>query len=136
EHSSSQHKALFKEIQLRDGSKSDTLQLLLDIKVRWGSTYVMLNQAKHLRQHVDTFLHELRRKELNRDKRAKLDALKLTDKEWDTPIKHSKHSHQHEHQLSLMQFLPSKHYIKHGAAVAQKQSIFLSSSQSQLQWRR
>ncbi|KAG6851447.1 hypothetical protein C0991_009084, partial [Blastosporella zonata] len=43
----------------------------------------MLNQAKHLRQHVDTFLHELHRKELNRDKCAKLDALKLTDKEWE-----------------------------------------------------
>ncbi|KAG6838993.1 hypothetical protein C0991_006762 [Blastosporella zonata] len=50
ERSSSQCKALFKEIQLRDGSKSDTLQLLLDMKVCWGSTYVMLNRAERLRQ--------------------------------------------------------------------------------------
>lgn len=41
--SSSQRKELFKEIQQRKGL--DPLQLLIDMKVRWGSTYVMLNRA-------------------------------------------------------------------------------------------
>jgi hypothetical protein len=42
--SSSQRKELFKKIQIAKGVSSP-LQLLLDMKVRWGSTYVMLNRA-------------------------------------------------------------------------------------------
>jgi hypothetical protein len=42
--SSSQRKELFKKIQIGKGVSSP-VQLLLDMKVCWGSTYVMLNQA-------------------------------------------------------------------------------------------
>ncbi|KAG6864146.1 hypothetical protein C0991_012142, partial [Blastosporella zonata] len=54
--SSSQRKALFKDIQVRDAVEnteakaSEPLQLLLDMKVCWGSTYIMLHRAELLRQ--------------------------------------------------------------------------------------
>ena len=47
--SSSQRKELFKEMQ--EEKKLPARQLLLDMKVRWGSTYVMLNRAEE-RQEV------------------------------------------------------------------------------------
>jgi hypothetical protein len=47
--SSSQRKELFKKIQVGKGVSSP-LQLLLDMKVRWGSTYVMLNRAETTRE--------------------------------------------------------------------------------------
>ena len=42
--SSSQRKALFKTVQEQNSVKA--LQLLLDMKIRWGSTYVMLSRAE------------------------------------------------------------------------------------------
>ena len=42
--SSSQRKELFKTIQVQNRHKPQ--QLLLDMKVRWGSTYAMLNRAE------------------------------------------------------------------------------------------
>ena len=42
--SSSQHKVLFNTIQEQNRVKA--LQLLLDMKVRWGSTFVMLSRAE------------------------------------------------------------------------------------------
>jgi hypothetical protein len=42
--SSSQRKELFKLVQIR--KNKSPCQLLLDMKVRWGSTYVMLNRAE------------------------------------------------------------------------------------------
>jgi hypothetical protein len=47
--SSSQRKELFQSIQVEN--KIKPLQLLLDMKVRWGSTYVMLTRAQ-LRKKV------------------------------------------------------------------------------------
>ena len=46
--SSSQRKALFKTVQEQNSVKA--LQLLLDMKVRWGSTYVMLSRAESRRK--------------------------------------------------------------------------------------
>lgn len=49
--SSSQRKDLFKRIQVRDRktpSQQQPVQLLLDMKVRWGSTKVMLTRAHSL----------------------------------------------------------------------------------------
>lgn len=42
--SSSQRKELFRTLQTRKGI-DQPVQLLIDMKVRWGSTYVMLNRA-------------------------------------------------------------------------------------------
>ena len=51
--SSSQRKDVFKRIQ-EDKNIVPALQLLLDMKVRWGSTYVMLDRAE-LRREVCIF---------------------------------------------------------------------------------
>jgi len=53
--SSSQRKELFKKIQIGKGVSSP-VQLLLDMKVRWGSTYVMLNRADNNRDVRITIL--------------------------------------------------------------------------------
>jgi len=53
--SSAQRKEAFKAIQYRH--KLPPLQLLLDMKVRWSSTFIMLTHAKSRRQvSVHTFL--------------------------------------------------------------------------------
>ena len=49
ERSSSQRKQHFKDIQIRDGVTIPK-QLILDMKIRWGSTYAMLNRAEKLKK--------------------------------------------------------------------------------------
>jgi hypothetical protein len=49
ERSSSQRKELFRSIQIRKGV-AHPVQLLIDMKVRWGSSYVMLNRAESKRK--------------------------------------------------------------------------------------
>lgn len=51
--SSSQRKALFNAIQ--EQNKVKGLQLLLDMKVRWGSTFAMLSRAE-LRQKLSIYV--------------------------------------------------------------------------------
>ena len=75
-------------------------QLLLDMKVRWSSTYVMLYRAESQRQvncylfipsltyihtvlqAVDKFVRDLRIRESNNEKRRKLTALTIDEEEW------------------------------------------------------
>jgi len=78
--SSAQRKEAFKAIQYRQ--KVPPLQLLLDMKVRWSSTFVMLTRAESRRRAIDEFLLELRLKETNLDKRRKITDLSLDDEEW------------------------------------------------------
>jgi hypothetical protein len=95
--SSSQRKEEFREIQRQ--FDVTPVNLLLDMKVRWSSTYVMLYRAESRRQvspsglgpllialtsgqMVDDFIFELKRKEKNVEKRTKLAALILRDEEW------------------------------------------------------
>jgi hypothetical protein len=83
ERSSAQRKQLFKDIQSRPPNPSPVVsQLLLDMPVRWSSTYVMLDRAEKKRQYVDTFIYELGLRESNLSKRAKIDDLKLSSDEW------------------------------------------------------
>lgn len=50
ERSSSQRKEWFKKIQLAAGVTRDCIRtLVVDMKVRWSSTYMMLNRAYSLR---------------------------------------------------------------------------------------
>lgn len=49
ERSSSQRKQHFKDIQIRDEVQIPK-QLILDMKIRWGSTYAMLNRAETLKK--------------------------------------------------------------------------------------
>ena len=97
--SSSQCKQLFKEIQ--EQKNENPLQLLIDMKVHWGSTLAMLNRAETKRdvschplsfsltvthrslQFVDQFILELRRREMNTEKCRKLADMALTEEEWD-----------------------------------------------------
>jgi hypothetical protein len=94
--SSAQRKEAFKLIQHR--RKERPLQLLLDMKVRWSSTFVMLTRAESQRevsnlhlliwyhsyvvQAVNEFIYELGRKETNAEKRRKLTSLALNEDEW------------------------------------------------------
>jgi hypothetical protein len=91
---------LFKKIQVGKGVSSP-VQLLLDMKIRWGSTYVMLNRVEinrevrilfyftskiqsnlyHLK-NVDDFVLEMGKLEKNSAKRKKILALELNDDEW------------------------------------------------------
>ena len=54
ERSSAQRKELFKKIQLRDDDGHLPIavakQLLMDMKVRWSSSYVMLERAEELKE--------------------------------------------------------------------------------------
>ena len=59
-HSSAQRKELFKKIQLceEDGHipKLVVKLLLMDMKVRWSSTYVMLERAEELKEvYISSF---------------------------------------------------------------------------------
>ncbi|KAF8422828.1 hypothetical protein L210DRAFT_989776 [Boletus edulis BED1] len=60
EHSSAKWKELFQQVQLQDKpnhpSCKQPLQLLLDMPIRWSSTYVMLECSDTLKEDVDTFI--------------------------------------------------------------------------------
>jgi hypothetical protein len=101
ERSSSQRKQLFKSIQMR--ANIYPVQLLLDMKVRWSSTHVMLKRVLSRRpvsstfpnaspaiytfctQSVDTFVYEMGciAGDESIEKRRKIDSLRLTGGEWD-----------------------------------------------------
>ncbi|KIL54468.1 hypothetical protein M378DRAFT_92486, partial [Amanita muscaria Koide BX008] len=90
ERSSAQRKELFKKIQLREEDdhvpKKVAKQLLMDMKVRWSSTYVMLERAeqKSLKKYdVDYFIGRLGLAEKDPQKRRKITDLELTTSEWD-----------------------------------------------------
>ncbi|KAJ3531266.1 hypothetical protein NM688_g7598 [Phlebia brevispora] len=81
ERSSAKRKEMFRRIQLK-AKVPRPLQLLIDMKVRWSSTYMMLHRAEMSKHHVDVFVYEIAREENNLSKRAKLDNLKLEPEEW------------------------------------------------------
>jgi hypothetical protein len=114
ERSSAKRKELFRSIQSEklmekdhgdrlDGKNGCVKQLILDMPVRWSSTYGMLHHAVMLQtvkchyskinkhstdrrlafQSVDTFVSHMARDEPDRTKRAKLDDLQLSREEWD-----------------------------------------------------
>ncbi|KIL54872.1 hypothetical protein M378DRAFT_91765 [Amanita muscaria Koide BX008] len=84
ERSSAQRKELFQSLQARQGVPQP-VQLLLDMKVQWGSTYVMLNRAISTKKFVQDFVYELglRAGTEGLDARKKIDALMLTESEWE-----------------------------------------------------
>lgn len=86
ERSSAKRKEIFQKIQMQDKvnhpARKQPLQLLLDMPVRWSSTYLMLERADHLKDDVDSFVHEIAAAERDRERRQKLMNLQLTDDEW------------------------------------------------------
>ncbi|KAG6863764.1 hypothetical protein C0993_010432, partial [Termitomyces sp. T159_Od127] len=81
ERSSSKRKEIFQTIQIR-ANIALPLQLILDMKVRWSSTFQMLDRADKNQEHVDTFVEELHWEETDPSKYDKIQALKLTKDEW------------------------------------------------------
>ena len=99
EHSSSKRKEMWKTIQIKANSLK-VVQLILNMKVRWSSTYLMLDQAEQKNevcnkfimsdqswlffflQCVDAFVDELRWEEQDSTKRDKIRELKLTSEKW------------------------------------------------------
>jgi hypothetical protein len=88
---------MWKTVQSKAGNPRP-VQLLLDMKVRWSSTYLMLDRAERNKavstsefincwysfffQSVDIFVDELRWEETDSSKREKLRSLKLDNDEW------------------------------------------------------
>ena len=71
ERSSAKRKEIFQKIQLQakvnHPPRERPLQLLLDMPVRWSSTYLMLERADHLKDDVDSFIHEIAAAERDRE---------------------------------------------------------------------
>jgi len=55
---------------------------MIDMKVRWSSTYLMLDRAERKKECIDNFVDELRYEETNSRKRDKIRDLKLDSEEW------------------------------------------------------
>jgi hypothetical protein len=99
EQSSSKRKEMWKTVQSKAGIPRP-VQLLLDMKVRWSSTYLMLDRAERNKavstysmnfstisihffvQSVDIFVDELCWEETDLSKHDKIRALKLDNDEW------------------------------------------------------
>jgi hypothetical protein len=57
EHLSAKHKEMFKTIQLHGGENSTLKQLILDMKVQWSSTYMMLHCVYSLQKVWASFVY-------------------------------------------------------------------------------
>ncbi|KAJ3743051.1 hypothetical protein DFH05DRAFT_1621699, partial [Lentinula detonsa] len=57
--------------------------LLLDMKVRWSSTFVMLHRAWTLKDDVDKFINDLVFTEKSATKKEKLALLEMTTENWE-----------------------------------------------------
>jgi hypothetical protein len=55
----------------------------MDMKVRWSSTYVMLERAESLKEEVDYFVRRLGLQEKDTEKARKLLMMQLTAAEWE-----------------------------------------------------
>ncbi|KAN0118456.1 hypothetical protein V8E52_005186 [Russula decolorans] len=78
--SSSKRKQIWHMVQTKN--KLKPLQLILDVKVHWSSTYLMLDRAERKKECVNDFINELYWDEKDQAKRYKICNLKLTDDEW------------------------------------------------------
>ncbi|KAK6987994.1 ribonuclease H-like domain-containing protein [Favolaschia claudopus] len=81
ERSSAKRKEIFRQIQAE--AKSDKpLQLILDMVIRWSSTYAMLYRGYNLRDFVNEFVRRIAHDEKDAKKSAELERLALTPGEW------------------------------------------------------
>ncbi|KAJ2923537.1 hypothetical protein H1R20_g13556, partial [Candolleomyces eurysporus] len=103
--SSAKQNALLKELQAKDGVKIP-LTLLVDMKVRWSSTYLMLEQAYELCKYINLFLSELSFEEANIEKQNKLLSLRLSSEEWEQFADQAQQAFSSETEPSLYNGLP------------------------------
>jgi len=80
--SSAKRKQLLADLQRRANMKP-IRQLLIDMPVRWSSTYIMTSRTESMRSIINTFVYEVGRDEKDLGKREKIDNLRLNDREWD-----------------------------------------------------
>lgn len=100
--SSAKRTALFKELQGKDGVKLP-LNLILDMKVRWSSTFAMLQRAYDLRVYINDFVFKMSEEETSPEKQRKLRDLAVTKAEWDRVrdmLKILKHADDAQHAFS------------------------------------
>jgi hypothetical protein len=79
--SSAKCSALIKDLQAKNDIKIP-LALILDMKVRWSSTFAMLKRAYDLREYITDFIFKIAREEPNTDKARVLRELCVTEEEW------------------------------------------------------
>ncbi|KAF8470959.1 hypothetical protein DFH94DRAFT_811464 [Russula ochroleuca] len=72
---------MWKTIQ-RKSDSGRPVQLILDMKVQWSSTYLMLDRAERKKACIDAFVDKLRWEEQDSAKHDKIRELKLTSEEW------------------------------------------------------
>lgn len=86
EQSSAKCKEIFQKIQLQEKvnhpSQKQPLQLWLDMPICWSSIYLTLEHADHLKDDVDSFVHEIVATEHGHEHWQKLMDLQLRDDEW------------------------------------------------------
>jgi len=73
---------MWKTVQAKAGI-ARPVQLILDMKVRWSSTYLMLDRAERNKALVDIFVDELRWEESDGQKQDRIRVLKLNNDEWE-----------------------------------------------------
>ncbi|KAI5990906.1 hypothetical protein EDD15DRAFT_2169791 [Pisolithus albus] len=113
---------LFRRLQVHsdDGHEQPgaPLQLLIDMKVRWSSTYLMLRRrlVLHLTvssnalmtlQDVDRFVRHISLQERDADKRRKIMELELMDAEWERYAEKAQHAFSTEQGPTLHTALPA-----------------------------
>ncbi|KAG6871411.1 hypothetical protein C0995_004884 [Termitomyces sp. Mi166 len=79
EQSSLKRKEIWRTIQMK-ASVAKPIQLILDMKVWWSSTFWMLNRGDRNKEHINTFINELHWEETDSLKRNKIHMLKLDNK--------------------------------------------------------
>jgi hypothetical protein len=82
-HSSAKRKEMWRTTQVQLKPMLKPVQLLLDMKVRWSLTYVMLDRAERLKGCVDRFVVDLSWEEADPQKSDKIRQLKLNKDEWE-----------------------------------------------------
>ncbi|KAJ3527051.1 hypothetical protein NMY22_g9922 [Coprinellus aureogranulatus] len=100
--SSAKRNALLKLLQEKDEVKIP-LTLILDMKVRWSSTFAMLERAVKLKPYINEFILKISLEESNAEKQRALRELCVSDEEWvrvQEVLKLLKHADNAQHAFS------------------------------------
>ncbi|KAF5318361.1 hypothetical protein D9611_014218 [Ephemerocybe angulata] len=128
--SSAKRTELLKQLQEKEGVKVP-LNLILDMKVRWSSTFAMLKRALDLREYLTDFIFKISMEEPSPEKQRALRELCVTPAEWDQVkeflriLKYAddaQHSFSTETDPALSHALPALEKLhKTWSAIAKKQ---------------
>ncbi|KAJ2911647.1 hypothetical protein MD484_g8767, partial [Candolleomyces efflorescens] len=79
--SSAKRMELLKQLQSKEGVQVP-LTLILDMKVRWSSTFAMLQRAYDLREFINDFVYKISQEEPTAEKQRELLELRVSEDEW------------------------------------------------------